>query len=161
MVLYIRIFLFFLISWAFGSFCYNAGANSVQRKFDLYKIEELKRIEEQLIKNDNQKKLIDGLIRKIEEQNEQHKKDIDETKAAASIDLADRLRREKSRSNKCPVPNPSSSSNGLDESRTSASVIFPESVARRLEGRHEYADKLTESLRACRAYITLIGKSKI
>lgn len=155
-LLYVKIIVVLTFFYFFGSFCYDSGANKVQKEFDLYKIEELKTIEEHLLKQQNQKLLIDGLIRKIEEQNEQNKKKIDEIRIAADNDLADRLRREKSRASKCPVSTSTKATDSsIDTGATEGTIVFPESVAKGLEERHEYADRLTESLRVCRHFISL------
>ncbi len=91
--------------------------------------------------------------RHIEAIHHEHTQYIDSMRRAAADDLARRLRRDAGKTNCRAVPEAAPAARLGNAAETAAALVLSERVAHRLEQRHEQADRLTESLRACRAYV--------
>jgi len=153
------VFIFFVISIYFGG--YNAGYNVSDNKFKEYKIKQLELLKAQRDQYDKlyQEKL--SLIKELDLANVKNKEQINNTKLAVDAALADRLRREKNRAVKCPVSKDTGTSSGSNDSRaTDRSIVLSEELAKGLGERQKYADELTESLRECREYVSILKNNE-
>ena len=92
--------------------------------------------------------------RKIEAQSNANRQII-ETLVERNRALANDRMRVRSNSGSCPVSNNTKTTTGSDDSIT-GNWLFQQSVIDRLIDRHGYADEITETARACQAYVKSI-----
>ena len=141
---------FIVMIFMFG---YRRGEQAVMHLWNVEKLANQLLISDQLAKIKQLGDDAEAANRAIEVKNYEHNQQIDSIRRDAADDLDRRLRRDTDKTDCRALPKTAETTNGRDVSGAAGTILFSEAVAHRLEQRHEQADRLTESLRACRAYI--------
>lgn len=147
--LLLPLLLFGLIFWG----GYQVGASDVRSDWNDEKLKTQAIFAKALEKNIDLTAKAETASRQIELINREHNEQINHIRSLAADDLAKRMRRDSGKTCRNNVPKNSDAAYFIPKTKPSRTILFPESVAKRLEQRHQYADEITESLRACRSYV--------
>lgn len=142
----------FIFGLIFGG-GYQVGASDIQTEWNDEKLKNQIILAKALEKNNELAAKAETAQKQIELINREHHDQITKIRRMAADDLNNRLRRDSARTCSNTVPKAPGTAGGRNKTGRPRAVVFSEAMAKRLEQRHQKADEITESLRACRAYV--------